>query len=106
VQLRGRRHPSRHVAPRSRPGARATAFLRLVEENDARADLLAPLAGWLTLATAANAQSTWKLPALPLVAGVVAAAAVVLTRSRGNRAYASAVLWGLGGAAWRALRRP
>ncbi|WP_141243900.1 hypothetical protein [Sphingomonas lenta] len=90
------------------------------EEDEPSRDLVlnsvAPLAGWLTVATAANlggARIAEGGPAdrpaqtrvgVALTAAAATAASVLSYASRGNPFYAGAAAWGLGGVAVRNLR--
>lgn len=72
--------------------------------------LLAPLAGWLSVATFANVDTTQRyndsrtqslLKPRMLISGASAAAVAGVNSTRGNPLYAGAVAWGLG---WIALK--
>lgn len=77
---------------------------------------MAPLAGWLTVATAANIASarvaeggatgpvTQTRAAVPIVAGAAAAVSALAYAGKGNALYAGAAGWGLAGIAVRNVR--
>lgn len=88
----------------------------LVREARAAADAIAPLAGWLTLATFANLEATLNETggrprrraevnrSLLLLGGLGVVASGVAIASRGHRRYTAAIAWGLGGVVLRNLR--
>lgn len=85
-------------------------------EASLAARAVAPLAGWLTLASLANVEATLNQTsarpgkrdetrrALALLGAGSAAAGCIALASRGNRLYTAAVAWGLGGVLVRNIR--
>lgn len=80
------------------------------------ANAIAPLAGWLTLATFANLEATANdtqgrpnepkenLRAIGLLTAAAATGGAVAVASGGNRLYTGAIAWGLGGVLIRNVR--
>jgi hypothetical protein len=95
----------------------AERFAPRSREATLAANAVAPLAGWLTLATFANIEATLnttrgKLPserenarAMALITGAGAVGAAVAIASRGNPRYTGAIAWGLGGVVLRNVRQ-
>jgi branched-subunit amino acid ABC-type transport system permease component len=121
AQLRGLGWPS--VAIISAAAASASAALVEAERvshrsHDARltASAVAPLAGWLTLATFANVEATLNETggrpdgrretqrSLALLSAACVTAGAISLASRGNPLYTAAVAWGLGGVTVRNAR--
>lgn len=59
--------------------------------------LLAPFAGWLSVATFANLEATKRMSPYALLGGATAAVLAGVEATRGNPLYAAAAAWGLGG---------
>lgn len=109
--------PDGHDAPDRSPPAPLEATARGGAANEARAaaDAIAPLAGWLTLATFANLEATLNETggrprprhethrALILLGSEGALAGAVAATSQ-NPLYTAALAWGLGGVVVRNLR--
>lgn len=121
AQLRGLGWPSVAIIA----GAATSAISALIDaerftprSREARlsANAVAPLAGWLTLATFANLEATLNetggrpdarhesARSLALLAAAGVAGGAVALASRGNPLYTAAVAWGLGGVVVRNAR--
>jgi len=85
-------------------------------ESRNTANAVAPLAGWLTLATFANTEATLNgvfgrparreetVRSVALLLAATLTAGTIATAARGNRLYTAAVAWGLGGVVLRNVR--